>query len=232
MNPNMLTPVVALLLALGSLSGCGDDSTAVTCTAGQQIPCACGGGVEGFQRCRDDGSGYDACVCDGPSDSGPSDSSTTDSSTTDSSTTDSSTPDSGITDSSAGDTGAPDAGVMCDDGTSLVPEMTPCEFCVFCQQTEEAGDATLCPTESAACVADSDCFDYANCELSCDGDAFCVEACTVPPASCDTFCGGDSACLAACGASTPAAAALYETWQDCIACTGCPTACPDAVGCL
>ncbi|RLB54008.1 MAG: hypothetical protein DRJ42_10345 [Deltaproteobacteria bacterium] len=223
---NMLTPIVALLLALGSLSGCGDDGAAATCTAGQQIPCACGGGVEGFQRCRDDGSGYDACVCDEPTDSGPSDSSTTDSSVTDSGTTDSN-----VADSGAGDTGTPDAGVVCEGDTVHDRDSAECSMCVICQLTE-FGDMTLCPTEKAACIEDSSCIDYANCELACDGDAFCVEACTVAPANCDTFCGGDSACLAACGASTPAAAALYDTWQECVACTGCPNSCNAAVSCI
>ncbi len=35
------------------------------CAPGQQIACACGGGVEGFQTCNADGSGYSMCSCGG-----------------------------------------------------------------------------------------------------------------------------------------------------------------------
>lgn len=33
------------------------------CTPGQQVACACPGGDTGAQRCRDDGSGYETCIC-------------------------------------------------------------------------------------------------------------------------------------------------------------------------
>lgn len=34
-----------------------------SCTPGRQTSCPCGGAVEGVQVCRDDGSGWAACVC-------------------------------------------------------------------------------------------------------------------------------------------------------------------------
>jgi hypothetical protein len=74
--------VFAILLPLAfaaiSTSSCvdgdlEDPATASSCAPGRQASCACGGGVEGFQVCKDDGSGYGACVC---SDTGLADVST------------------------------------------------------------------------------------------------------------------------------------------------------------
>jgi len=65
------------VLALTVLSGCssdpevfgdappadaGPDSSQV-CEPGKQVDCACPGGSAGAQRCRDDGSGWEACIC-------------------------------------------------------------------------------------------------------------------------------------------------------------------------
>lgn len=44
-----------------SLGGVGGTSN--VCAPGQQVQCACGGGVDGYQVCNKDGTGYDACVC-------------------------------------------------------------------------------------------------------------------------------------------------------------------------
>lgn len=62
--------VLPLPLALFALSASScvdgdltDPAAATTCTPGRQASCACGGGVEGFQLCKDDGSGFGACVC-------------------------------------------------------------------------------------------------------------------------------------------------------------------------
>jgi hypothetical protein len=61
--------VIAFLLplALAAISSCVDgdlEDLAGTshCTPGRQTSCACGGGVEGFQVCKDDGSGFGACL--------------------------------------------------------------------------------------------------------------------------------------------------------------------------
>lgn len=61
--------VFALVFCLVVTSSCVDGdlespATATSCTPGRQASCACGGGVvEGFQVCREDGSGFNACVC-------------------------------------------------------------------------------------------------------------------------------------------------------------------------
>lgn len=48
----------------GESDSTGGHSNPVTaCAPGQQIACACGGSVVGYQVCAADGSGYDACVC-------------------------------------------------------------------------------------------------------------------------------------------------------------------------
>lgn len=48
----------------GSSGTGGTGGTAATaCTPGEQVACACGGGVEGFQSCLKNGSGYDECFC-------------------------------------------------------------------------------------------------------------------------------------------------------------------------
>lgn len=36
---------------------------APVCESGQQVECACPGGSAGAQRCRDDGSGWETCIC-------------------------------------------------------------------------------------------------------------------------------------------------------------------------
>ncbi len=63
--------VIAILLPLAlaafSTSSCADGDMAdpagtSPCTPGQQVRCACGGGVEGFQVCKDDGTSFGACL--------------------------------------------------------------------------------------------------------------------------------------------------------------------------
>lgn len=44
-----------------SLGGVGGTSN--VCAPGQQVQCACGGSIVGYQVCNKDGTGYDACVC-------------------------------------------------------------------------------------------------------------------------------------------------------------------------
>lgn len=43
-------------------SGTGGSGGAA-CVPGEQVTCACGSGVEGFQACLKDGTGYDLCYC-------------------------------------------------------------------------------------------------------------------------------------------------------------------------
>jgi hypothetical protein len=50
------------------------------CEPGETQPCACPGGVEGAQACRDDGSGWEECIC--PGDDGGDDGDTSDGGTT------------------------------------------------------------------------------------------------------------------------------------------------------
>ncbi|MBI5494862.1 MAG: beta-lactamase family protein [Deltaproteobacteria bacterium] len=61
------TALVDLLRSGGggsSSSAGGATSLAGTaCVPGRQVPCACMGGAQGVQVCRNDGSGFDACVC-------------------------------------------------------------------------------------------------------------------------------------------------------------------------
>lgn len=55
------------LLAIGlliALLGCGEDGS--VCRVGESIACTGRGGCSGFQVCREDGSGFDPCVCDVP----------------------------------------------------------------------------------------------------------------------------------------------------------------------
>ena len=68
----MLRPIHLSVCALLTCFAIGCSETAgFACESGRQVACACGGGVEGFQLCRDDGSGFDPCVCaDAGKDSG------------------------------------------------------------------------------------------------------------------------------------------------------------------
>lgn len=45
------------------VAGSGAGGSALVCAPGKQEACACPGGVEGAQRCRDDGNGWEGCVC-------------------------------------------------------------------------------------------------------------------------------------------------------------------------
>jgi Photosynthesis system II assembly factor YCF48 len=46
-----------------STAGGGSGGNATVCVAGQQVSCACVGGLHGAQACNADGSGYLTCVC-------------------------------------------------------------------------------------------------------------------------------------------------------------------------
>ena len=47
----------------GSTEGGGSSGNPVRCVTGQQVACACVGGLQGAQACKADGSGYLACAC-------------------------------------------------------------------------------------------------------------------------------------------------------------------------
>jgi MYXO-CTERM domain-containing protein len=47
----------------GHAHGAGGGANA--CTPGQQVECACPGGTKGVQDCKADGSGFNACQCEG-----------------------------------------------------------------------------------------------------------------------------------------------------------------------
>src|ERR1043165_1223006 len=51
--------LVAIVIASCSSS---DSADGESCTAGQQVKCACSGSSQGFQICKDDGSGFGACM--------------------------------------------------------------------------------------------------------------------------------------------------------------------------
>jgi len=59
--------VRAVVVAAVGVVSCGTDAAksapGPVCSPGKQDACACGGGVTGYQRCKDDGSGWEACVC-------------------------------------------------------------------------------------------------------------------------------------------------------------------------
>ena len=65
-----LSTISSALFAAMALS-CGGDAA---CVPGEQVECACAGGVVGAQACNADGSGFNGCSCDGslnPSGGGP-----------------------------------------------------------------------------------------------------------------------------------------------------------------
>ncbi|RLB47053.1 MAG: hypothetical protein DRJ42_26275 [Deltaproteobacteria bacterium] len=188
---------LALILSIAPLAGCGDDSTTATCEAGRQIPCACGGGEEGFQRCRDDGSGYDGCQCDGVDAGG-------DTGTGDAGA-DSGMTDSG-SDSAAGDSSvdsSSDAGaVMCDDGALSYLGSSECSACTLCS----IAAGKQCFEEADACNTNADCGTFLACLAGCS-DEVCKDACVAshpsgaPLAQAATLCTKCVACPNNCGAS-------------------------------
>jgi len=50
-------------LSGGSAGADAGREAATVCEPGQQVECACPGGSAGAQRCRDDGSGWETCIC-------------------------------------------------------------------------------------------------------------------------------------------------------------------------
>lgn len=62
------------MFLLGALVGAcaGDDAGSQVCTPGKTEACPCPGGQFGAQACKDDGSGFDMCMCPGDTDSGGS----------------------------------------------------------------------------------------------------------------------------------------------------------------
>lgn len=69
-----LLPFAGVALAAAFAACAASDTSAVAtsmtgesvCVSGHQTSCACFGGVEGVQTCRDDGSGFDECDCSPP----------------------------------------------------------------------------------------------------------------------------------------------------------------------
>ena len=59
--------IAAALIAIASCSGDKVVAAPKLCVPGQQLECPCPGGAKGVQACRDDGSGFDLCVCVGGS---------------------------------------------------------------------------------------------------------------------------------------------------------------------
>lgn len=47
----------------GAQAGLGGSAGAPVCVPGQQVACPCPGGSQGAQACRQDGTGYEPCVC-------------------------------------------------------------------------------------------------------------------------------------------------------------------------
>ncbi len=186
---------LTLLLSVASLTGCGDDSATATCEAGRQIPCACGGGEEGFQRCRDDGSGYEACQCDGVDAGG--DTGTGDAAA-DSGMTDSGS-DSGADGDSSVDSGADGGASSCDDGLVHVVGSAECASCSEC-----AGMAGgPCHDAFTACDTEPDCEAFATCFAACETD-MCADQCIV---------------------DHPTGLEAYGNWLSCVDCTACPNNC-------
>jgi hypothetical protein len=57
--------LLTIVLAALGVVGCSSDLGSRSCAAGRSIACACGGGLEGHQICRADGSGFGLCLgCD------------------------------------------------------------------------------------------------------------------------------------------------------------------------
>jgi hypothetical protein len=61
----VLIGVVLGVLGLAGPTGCspGGGAGVLTCTPGRQVACACPGGSDGAQVCRDDGTGLEPCQC-------------------------------------------------------------------------------------------------------------------------------------------------------------------------
>jgi hypothetical protein len=58
-----LRVALVVLSTASCVDGEVEDTTRTTsCTPGRQTSCACGGGVEGYQLCKDDGSSFGACL--------------------------------------------------------------------------------------------------------------------------------------------------------------------------
>jgi hypothetical protein len=56
---------VSITLAAVTSTACNPGTVSMTCTPGRQVACACSGGRQGYQLCRDDGTAYGACTgCD------------------------------------------------------------------------------------------------------------------------------------------------------------------------
>ncbi|RMG99372.1 MAG: hypothetical protein D6705_03420 [Deltaproteobacteria bacterium] len=85
-----LPTATSVLLTLAFATGCGDDGGATVCTPGKADVCPCPGGEFGSQMCKDDGSGYEACMCPGDT-TGPTTGITTTASATAGSTSDGTT---------------------------------------------------------------------------------------------------------------------------------------------
>ncbi len=60
--PSMFRARVSALLAPALLAVASCDNADV-CAPGRAVPCACPGGSQGVQTCRDDGRGFDRCEC-------------------------------------------------------------------------------------------------------------------------------------------------------------------------
>ncbi len=64
-----------LMIAIAALPtvGCTSSLGSRTCAPGREVACACGGGLEGHQICRTDGTGFDPCTGCGGTDAAPLD---------------------------------------------------------------------------------------------------------------------------------------------------------------
>jgi hypothetical protein len=187
----MMRAMRRVLITLVAALGCSSTTTAKveqSCTPGVQQPCPCLHGDDGVQACKDDGTGFNACVCD----DGGATGGTTGSGGSGGSGGVSGSSGAGFGGSAGSGTGGSGGASACLTGELIAAVGDNCAIC--------AADA--CCTEWAACVSDATCFTSSSgtqngivqCTLNCmrptgGADEALYQQCK---AQCDAIYGGAS----------------------------------------
>lgn len=137
-----------LSILIVAASGCGGNNTSADgCISGQQINCACGNNVDGYQVCSGDGSSYGPCQCPSSTSTGGS----------------------AASGGSTGGTGVGGSNTTSSSTTSSTTTMPPtCNGCMsqYCADLESA-----CAQDSACQSADNcfqGCKGQPDCAYNCD----------------------------------------------------------------
>jgi hypothetical protein len=149
--------------------GCGDDEV---CTPGEQVGCACPGGVDGAQSCNAEGSGFEACDCEGTGPGAGGGPGSTASS---------------ATSGGAGPASSTASGPMGCDGKGVCEDTdddanNDCVGCVL--------DGTVCEAALMACINSPDCVGFIQCFDDCPDPPMqpCIDACAADqPAGAQAF---------------------------------------------